>query len=290
MFVEEATETSRDLLEQLSLRMRGRASKHQIHLAFNPVSKLNFMYDFMVVRPPKDAVIIHSTYKDNRFLPKSYVEALEDLYRTNIRKAVVYCDGDWGSTGMVVFEDNWEVDAFDTAKILKTSHKIQARFGGDFGFTLDPTAVVGTLYDEDQQIIYVFGEIYQRGMTNIDLRNRIMQKQWHKQLIYFDSADPKSITELNRMNLKIRGAKKGRDSILYGVSFLQRHKIIVHPDCKNMIAELSDYQYKKDKNTGNYNMEKFEGADHIIDALRYAYSDYYSSGSMTTLKKIMLGV
>lgn len=289
VFVEEATETSKDFLEQLNLRMRGTAPNPQIHLAFNPVSTLNFMYDFMEINPPKGAFKLKTTYKDNKFLTPDYVAALEDLRRTNPKKARVFCDGEWGVTGLLVFEDNWEIREFDFKHKLKTKG-IAPRFGADFGFSLDPTTVVPTLYNKEAEEIWIWDEIYERGLTNPDLAEKLRQRGWHKQLIWFDSAEPKSITELNRLGIRAKGASKGRDSIKYGIAYLQRHKIYVHPRCVNLINELRDYQYEKDKQTGQYNMEKFAGADHAIDALRYAYSEYYNTARFKTMSKLYLGL
>lgn len=294
VFVEEATETSRDVLEQLSLRMRGSASNHQIHLCFNPVSALNFMYDFMEVNPPKDAFKLKTTFRDNKFLPKAYVESLQDLYRTNPRKAKVYCDGEWGVMGLLVFEDNWDVMEFDIKHLIKNNKykgkQLEARFGGDFGFTLDPTTLIATLYDKDAETIYVFDELYERGLTNPELAKKITDMNYHKQRIFFDSADPKSITELNRLGIYAKPAKKGKDSIKFGLAFLNRHKIIIHPKCRNTINEFKDYQYKKDKQTGEYIMDKFEGADHAIDALRYAYAEIYTQARFKSMSKEYFGL
>jgi phage terminase large subunit len=288
VFVEEATETSKDFLEQLNLRMRGTAPYPQIHLAFNPVSTTNFMYEFMEINPPRDSFILKTTYKDNKFLAKDYVEALEDLRRTNPRKAKVFCDGEWGSTGMLVFEDNWEVRKFDVKELLKKG--LEVRFGGDFGFSLDPTVILGTIYDKENETIYVFDELYQRGMTNPEIAEWVKSKNYHKQRIFFDSAEPKSITELNRLGILAKPAGKGKDSIKFGIAFLQRHHLVIDPECRNLINELRDYQYMQDKQTGEYIPDKFVGLDHAIDALRYAYSDIYKSARLKSVSKLYLGL
>jgi phage terminase large subunit len=288
VWVEEATEASQDLLEQLSLRIRGKASNHQIHLSFNPVSKTNYLYNFIVLNPPSSLKVIHSTYKDNKFLPQSYIDSLEDLIRTSPRKAKVYVYGEWGVMGQLVFENNWFVDIVNVKEYLSKGYV--PRFGGDFGFTLDPTSVVGTLYHQQKQEIVVFGELYQRGLTNPDLVELLKENKWDKQKFYFDSADPKSIEELRRMGIKAFSAIKGKDSIKQGVSFLERHKIIVDESCTNMINELQSYAYRKDKKTGLYYVDKYEGDDHAIDALRYAYSDVYRTGKINTIPKNRLGV
>jgi phage terminase large subunit len=294
VFVEEATETSRDILEQLNLRMRGSAPYHQIHLCFNPVSTLNFMYEFMEVNPPKDSYKLKTTFRDNKFLPQSYIDSLMDLYRTNPRKAKVYCDGEWGVMGLLVFEDNWDIKDFDFKQLVKNTKysktPLEARFGGDFGFTLDPTTLIATLYNKDKEEIYIFDELYERGLTNPELAHKIKNMQYHKQRIFFDCADPKSITELNRLGIFAKPAKKGKDSIKFGLAFLNRHKIYVHPKCRNTINEFKDYQYKKDKQTGEYIMDKFEGADHAIDALRYAYAEIYTQARFKSISKEYFGL
>lgn len=289
IFVEEATELDRDFLTQLSLRMRGKAPNPQIHLAFNPVSTTNFMYDFMEVNPPANHFRLKTTFRDNPFLPKEYVEALLDLYNTDPRKARVFCDGEWGVTGLLVFE-NWDVKEFDWQNMLKNNSSIQPRLSLDWGFSLDPTAFTATLYNKDAAEIYIFDELYRRGMTNPEIADWLKERHYHKQPIWCDSAEPKSITELNRLGIRAVGAKKGKDSIKFGISFLQRHKIIIHPACVNVIREFKDYQYKMDKQTGNYDMEKFVGADHAIDALRYAYSEIYKSSKVKTLNKTKYGI
>lgn len=288
IFVEEATEGSKDLLEQLSLRMRGKASNHQIHLAFNPVSKSNYLYDFCTVNQPKSFFMLKTTYKDNEFLPKEYIEALEDLYRTNPKKATVYCDGNWGNMGQLVFESNWSVEPIDVLSLTRKG--FVPRLGGDFGFTLDPTVVLLTFYDKNTETIYVPDYIYGRGLTNPDLANCIRLKHWERKEIPFDSSDPKSIEELRRLGIIAKSTTKGKDSIRQGITFLSRHKIIIDPLVKHLIEELNNYQYQKDKNTGIYLLDKYEGEDHCIDALRYAYADIYKKGKLGTMEKAKLGV
>jgi phage terminase large subunit len=290
IFIEEATEIDRDMLEQLSLRMRAKTKNNQLYLAFNPVSKMNYLFKFLYENPPKSMVIIHSTYEDNKFLDKDYVDALEDLKRTNPQKALVYCYGKWGSQNKLVFEEykNWELSNFNHVNLVKRGYEV--RIALDWGFSIDKTAVIATLYDNENDRIYVFGEIYRKGMTNPEIVELIKDNKWHKQVIYADSSEPKSIVECNRLGLNIKPAKKGKDSIKFGIAFLQRHKIYIHKDCENLINEMRDYAYKKDRSTGEYYIDKYEGADHAIDALRYAYSELYTKARYSTFKKCLLGI
>ena len=94
IWVEEAFECNKDIVEQLNLRMRGRTKKQQIIMSWNPISQQHWLYDFAVVNPPKSFIFHHSTYKDNKFLKQEYIDSLEELRVRNPAKARVYCDGE----------------------------------------------------------------------------------------------------------------------------------------------------------------------------------------------------
>ena len=96
IFIEEAFEVPKNIVEQLNLRMRSNVEGQQIIMAFNPISKHHWLYDFCEVNPPASFRYSHSTYKDNPFLPPEYVEELEELYIRNPQKARVFCDGEFG--------------------------------------------------------------------------------------------------------------------------------------------------------------------------------------------------
>ena len=88
--------------------------------------------------------------------------------------------------------------------------------------------------------------------------------------IVADSAEPKSIAELYSLGCnRITKARKGNDSIRWGINLIQQFHIYVHPNCKNFITELSNYRWKKDK-AGNFTNEPERDFDHLMDALRYA--------------------
>lgn len=100
-----------------------------------------------------------------------------------------------------------------------------------------------------------------------------------KHKIYVDSADPRAISYFSGKGIRAEGAKKGRDSVSTGISFLQNHKIICHSNCKNVAAELENYVYLKDRATGQLCESKTNhDYSHSLDALRYAYSDLYTGG------------
>ena len=152
IFIEEAFEVPKPIVEQLNLRLRGTTPNQQIIMAFNPISKNHWLYDFCEVNPPTSFVFNHSTYKDNPFLNKEYVHELEELYKRNPAKARIFCDGQWGvdSEGLVL--TNWRVEDFDPMELA--ARGLEHRAGMDLGW-IDKSAIIDTLYDKENHIIYV---------------------------------------------------------------------------------------------------------------------------------------
>lgn len=281
LWIEEATEIKWSDMKQLEKRLRG-VSKHKkrITLSFNPMSRGHWIYRTWFMAIPDmgmsldatehigdDLYILRTTYRDNKFLEeddkKSYESETDAYYRG------VYTLGQWGNMGGAVFT-NWRVGT-DMPKEFTMPY----RAGLDFGFSSDPAAGVCTMYDKKTKTIYILKELYQTGMLNNELAGAI--KEINKRVPWYcDSAEPKSIKELRRYGIITKAVKKGPDSIRQGLNWLKQQSIIVHPDCINMIDELSNYRFKQD-GTGVVT-DKLEGADHLIDALRYAY-EVESSGN-----------
>lgn len=287
IFVEEVFEVPRETVDQLNLRMRGKAKNQQIYLAFNPISANHWLYDFTQVNPPESFYFLRTTYKDNKFLPESYTKSLEDMRRTNPNKARVFVDGEWGVDIDAQVFSNWREEDFNIQDLL-TRPELKVRCGIDFGW-VDPSTVAVTLYDEENQTIYIIDEYYQRGATMDELYQAIVDLRIDKQLIYCDSAEPKSIQFLKSKDIRAKGANKGRNSVKAGISFLQNHTIIVHPKCKNTLKELENFVYLKDKSTGQLTEKTDHEFSHLIDALRYAYSDIYTSRRVKS-QKLLLGI
>lgn len=286
MWVEEAYEVSKDLVDQLDLRMRGKQANQQIILSFNPISSQSWLYEF-VNNPPESYIYHHSTYKDNKYLSADYIATLEELRIRNPQKARIYCDGDWGvDTDGLVFT-NWETQDFDIYDIASKYHH---RVGADLGWN-DPTAVVETFYDEENKIIYIANEFYRRAQTLDNVYDAIVRMRLGKSKIQFDSAEPRTIDFFRRKNINAVPCVKGANSVAARIAFLQNHKIIVHPKCTNVITELSNFSYVKNKTSGKYDDDKYTHEySHAIDAVGYAYSDIYTKSRLRTLDKSVLGL
>ena len=284
IFIEEVFEVNKDIVEQLNLRMRGKNANQQIIMAFNPISKSHWLYDF-TTHPPSSSIILHSTYKDNPFLSDEYVASLEELYTRNPAKARIYCDGEWGVNPEGLVFTNWKAEEFNVAEVIS---KYEVRKGIDLGY-VDPTTVITSAYDEQGRRLFVFEEYYKRGQQ-LDNVEAYLRETFTRTKIYCDSAEPRSIEYFRKKGHNVVPCKKGDNSNKAKVSFLQNLQIIVLPSCENLINELENFSYIKSKKTGEYTDDTTHEWSHAIDALAYSYSNIYTQRELKTLDKALLGL
>ena len=289
--MEEASEFNQDDFTQLTLRLREPKHKQrQLFCMFNPVSKLNWTYkqwfaDDAVVDHSR--VIIHqSTYKDNRFLDADNIRTIENLKQMNPAYYKIYTLGEFATLDKLVFPD------FDKRRLnSRTLADVPSYFGLDFGYTNDETAFMHVKVDQDNHIIYVMEEYAKHGMLNSDIARVIKQLGYSKEIITADAAEPKSIAEIKRDGIyRIRPAKKGKDSIVQGIAFMQQYHLVVDDRCVKTIEELENYTYKKDRQSGEYTNEPVDAYNHEIDAIRYALTEINGMGTpkATILKNIYI--
>ena len=266
IFIEEVFEVPKSIVEQLNIRLRGDTANKQILMAFNPISKHHWLYDFCEVNPPESFLYTHSTYKDNPFLDAENVKILEEMKVRNPQKYRVYGEGDWGVDAEGLVFQNWRVEEFDNSAI-----KGQLLCGLDFGFVNDISAFTASLLDEDNKRIYIFNEWGDTNKTNEELADIITALGFHKSVIVADCSEPKSIAEMKKNGIqRIRACKKGADSIIHGIQQLQNYEIIIHPNCKGVIVEFENYTWDKDKKTDTYINKPIDNFNHYIDSLRYS--------------------
>ena len=285
IFCEEATELSEDEYTQLDLRLRAMVDGLQLIVAFNPVSKVNWVYRrwFAEQKKYENTFILHTNYKHNRFLPQSYIDALEDKAKTNYNYYKIYALGEFCTLDKLVFT-NWKTEDFDYKDI-----KGELLIGLDFGFINDVSALVASILDNDNKKIYIFKEWGATGKTNEELAAVIKSLGFSKSVIIADAAEQKSIEEIKRCGVgKIRACTKGKDSIIHGIDKLQNYELIVHTSCTEIQTEFENYSWKKDKTTGLYVNEPVDAFNHYIDALRYSLQCV--GNKMRTLNKAVLGL
>ena len=267
IWCEECTELSEDEFTQLDLRLRANVPGLQIMCSFNPVSKVNWVYKRWFAEPKDypNTMILHTNYKHNRFLPKEYIDALEDKQKTNPNYYKIYALGEFCTLDRLVY-NNWKVQEFNYQDI-----KGELLVGLDFGFVTDISALVASVLQESEKKIWVFKTWGDTGKTNEELAVVIKALGFSKSIIIADSAEQKSIEELKRCGItRVRASKKGPDSIIHGVQKLQNYEIIVHPSCDGIITEFENYSCQKDKQTNEYINKPIDAFNHYMDALRYS--------------------
>lgn len=289
-WLEEATEFTLDDFSQINLRIRDPVAKNQqLILSFNPVSKANWCYlqffsdnsDLLEFR--KTVKIIHTNYLDNIFLPQDYINTLQLLQQTNEVYYKIYCLGEFGSLDKLVY-NNWQKMEFNPEEI-----KGELMCGLDFGYTNDPTAFIASYLVEKEGRIYIFKEWGDTGYLNDEIANQIKEMGFAKSLIMADSAEEKSIAEIKKQGIqRIKPCAKGKGSILQGIQKVQQYELIVHPNCKNVIEELENYSWKKDKQTNEYINEPVDSFNHWMDALRYSLQCLDARAQLRSMPKDLL--
>lgn len=269
-WIEEPTEITMNDFIQLDLRLRGKTPSYkQFILSFNPITRHNWLYGYFFKNPLKNAKIVKTTFRDNRFIDEEYKQLLEDLINKDKVYYTIYNKGEWGYTTNLVF-NNWEI------KNIPTEYKYYEKVlnGLDFGFTHHAALVkIGILKDD----LYIFDEIYEKGKTKPQLIELIKKKVKPDELITADSAEPSSILELKHNKIKIKGAVKAKDSVKIGISWIRRRKLYIHPQCIGTIKEIESYKYKTIMNIDGEEEateNPVEYNDDAMAALRYGVEAY----------------
>ncbi|MCD8238879.1 MAG: PBSX family phage terminase large subunit [Clostridiales bacterium] len=283
IWIEEAYEISDEkdfnILDESIRGQVGEGLFKQITLTFNPWNERHWLKKrFFDVSDP-EILALTTNYKMNEFLDEADIKMFEDMRVRNPKRYSVAGLGNWGISEGVVFE-NWEESSFDLTQILKKKGA-ETVFGLDFGYTNDPTALFCGVVFKAENTIYVFDELYERGLTNFDIAQKIKKMGCGKEKIRADAAEPKSIEELRQLGLKgIRASRKGKDSILNGIQFIRNYKIIVSPLCCNFLTEISNYSWDSDKQGHKIN-RPVDNFNHLMDAMRYAVEDIISGDRMS---------
>ena len=253
LFINECNNVNFESFQQLNIR-----TKKFIYLDFNPTSEF-WVHKELKDEPDSDFLIL--TYKDNEALDNSIVQQIEknrlkaetSAYWANWWR--VYGLGEIGMLEGVIFS-NWK-----TLDTLPKDAKLIG-IGLDFGYTNDPTAIIEIYNYNGTRILNELK--YQTGMLNSDIA-----KELPKHVpVYADSSEPKSIEEIKRYGITIKGVTKGKDSINYGIDVMQRQEYLVTSNSVNLIKELRAYCWDTDK-AGTRLNKPIDTNNHAIDALRY---------------------
>lgn len=239
--------------------------------SFNPPKSQNNWVNEEKLFDDPDRLVHHSTYLG---VPKEWLgeRFFEDAEKLRARNETAYRHeylGEVTGTGGAVFENVEEMTMSD--RLVRTFDR--RYYGLDFGFAVDPLAFVAMYYDAKHEDLYIFDEIYQQKMTNGQAAELITTRSNHGRILA-DSAEPKSIAEMAALGLRISGARKGPDSIDYGMKWLQgRNRIYIDKRrCPNTYKEFITYEYEHNKD-GQFISAYPDANNHSIDAVRYGLSE-----------------
>ena len=223
---------------------------------------------FDVVEDDPDILAITTNYLCNEWLDKADLRLFENMKKNNPRRYQVAGLGNWGIVEGLVYE-NFREDSFTLEQIIDCD----SVNGIDFGYTNDPAAVFIGFIDTEHKKLYVWDEIYKKGLSNKKLFEEIESMHYQKKSFTADCAEPKSIDELRGYGLRVEKSQKGKDSITHGIQYIQDFEIVIHPRCVNFITEIGNYTWDEDR-LGNKINRPIDDFNHLMDAMRYAVEKY----------------
>ena len=251
----------------------------QLTITFNPWNERHWIKKRFFDADTPNVLAMTTNYRCNEWLDAADREMFELMRTRNPRRYQVAGLGNWGIVEGVIYE-NWREEAFKLDEVHNIS-AIKSAFGLDFGFVNDPSALFCGLIDPIKKRLFVFDEIYAKGLSNEAIFAAIEKAGYRKELVRADSAEPKSIARLRELGMpRVRAARKGPDSVRHGIDFIQDFEIIIHPNCVNFLTEIGMYTWDKDKN-GNTINNPVDDANHLMDAMRYALEPFSRAGAFS---------
>ena len=249
LWIEEASEVDSESYLQLQIRTTGR-----IILSYNPtVSPWHWLREMV------DCTRYFTSYKDNPYLEKSVIRALEDLKHTNIKAWQVYTKGEYTTNDKAIFE-------FELVEWLPDEAEFVA-WGMDFGYANDNNALV-SLWKLNGNELYILEHCYEKGMVTNEIVDMLKKAVSGNEEIWADSSEPRLIEEIRRAGFNIKPVTKGKDSINFGIGVLQNYKIKIPKSCQNLINEFYSYEWETDR-FGKILDRPVDFNNHLLDAARY---------------------
>ena len=253
VWLEEATDFTLDDFRQFKLRLRRKGDLNQMYLSFNPVSALHWIKR-EVVDKDKDVAVHTSTYKDNPFLDRDYIQDLEGLIDEDRNYYNIYTLGQWGVLEDLIYT-SWK-----TVKVPESFDDVS--YGLDWGYN-NPSSLV-KIYWVDGKVVWQ-ELLYEAKLTQQELADRVRKLVEGRAEIFVDSAEPALIDELFKRGLNADKAKK---DVVAGINACKSVLIGVTEDSPNLIKELQSYKWKQNKNSEVLD-EPLKFMDHGMDAARY---------------------
>ncbi len=248
--------------------MRG-GDKFVVFYSFNPPKSQRNWTNIEMTEEREDKLVHHSTYLGvpKEWLGEQFIVEAEHLKNVNYESYAHEYLGEVTGTGGEVFT-NITIRTISDEEIRMFDRIAR---GIDWGYASDPFTYTVNHYDRKRRRLYIFYEIYKVGLSNKKAYELIKQENKNNKIVVCDSAEPKSIAEMNSYGLRVIGAKKGPDSVEYGIKWLQDlEEIVIDPvRCPNTTREFNGYELEKDK-YGEFKADFPDKNNHTIDAVRYS--------------------
>jgi phage terminase large subunit len=272
LLIDEATELpSEEEFIKLNDSFRTKGVDRKVLILFNPTTKRHWIHRrWYIDGQPNtkwflDHKFIHTTYHDNaQHLDPKKIQEWERMKDLDIEYYKHHILGEWQEGILGRIFSNWGVGEPDPAGEYDT------RYSLDFGFANDPAALVELKKHNNK--LYIKELIYETGLTNQDIAERMKHLGIGKQEIIADSAEPKSIEELKRLGFNVKPAYKGPDSIQSGINTIKQYEVYMHPDSSNLHMEADLYCWKAGTD------KPMDENNHLMDAIRYGLSKPNSGG------------
>jgi|TARA_B100000073_G_scaffold345672_1_gene355265 phage terminase large subunit len=264
--LDEAEElTDEESFDKIDFSIRAKNVTNRCILILNPTTKENWIYQrFFQNRGIPDGfngtknniTYIHTTYLDNlTHLSKSFVKQIDDMKIRRPEKYKHQIMGGWLQRAEGVIFTHWNIGKFNT--------QIDSIYGLDFGFSVDPSALVEVAIDKVRKIIWLKEHFYKTGLTTSQIYD-LSIRYAGKNLIVCDNSEPRLISELKSKGLNVVPTIKRKGSILTGISLMQDHQMIVDSSSINLIREFNNYSWKLSGSIPH------DSNNHLCDSSRYA--------------------
>jgi len=262
LYMNEGNNIRWEAADQMMVRTR-----ELIIIDWNPT---NEFWAYTEVMPNRDHDFLTLTYKDNEALSQEIVDDIES-HKHNKQWWRVYGEGKLGEVEGKVFR-GWDIELYD----IPHEAKLEGR-GLDFGYSNDPTALINVYKYNGGFILEEV--LYQKGLSNKQIADVILNLDSPQSTVYADSSEPKSIDEIRSFGVNIQPAQKGQGSINQGIAFMQDQRISVPKQSTNLIKEYRNYMWEVDRD-GKVLNKPIDMFNHAMDAIRYRMETYWrNSGS-----------
>lgn len=260
-WVEEAQTVSTKSLEVLTPTVRKDGS--QIIYTYNRLLEDDPVHHRLVIEGRPNTLVINVNYDiaiKYKMIPGVILSEIEDdkLNRPSLYKHKWL--GEPSSIERKIYRD-WAI-------IDEIPHEARLeRYGIDFGYTIDETAICAIYRYNGGLIIEEIA--HSKGLSNKNIADLL--KNLPRAIVVCDSAEPKSIDELKGYGIMAIPAVKGQGSVYQGIQYVQQQRISLTKNSTNFLKAYQNYLFMEDKEGKIINEpdDTIHTWSNSMDAVRY---------------------